>query len=163
MSSKRKAISLSEQLAAALACLLPQAQRDELRHARVPAKSIRALFEMDHVVLYAHGGADTWENIDPKLKADHREKSRRDTTIAAKTKRLQRKHGVPPSVMAMAEVIDRQMPHQARRTGRGTFSGSGATKPISKPKRSQWPPKGSRPVQWWKSVARRKQQRLIEK
>lgn len=148
MSRKRKAIPLSEQLASALACLLPQAQRDELRHARVPAKAVRALFEMDHLVLFAHGGRDTWENIDPKLKADHREKSRRDTSIAAKVKRLQRKNGLPPSVLAMAEVIDRQ-PRQPRRAGRGAFSVSGPTKARPKRRIASRPfPKKQRPMRW---------------
>jgi 5-methylcytosine-specific restriction endonuclease McrA len=49
------------------------------------------MFEVDHVVLHAHGGSDRWHNLDPKLKAMHREKSRRDTGIAAKGKRLDRK------------------------------------------------------------------------
>jgi len=68
---------------------LPQAERDDLRRRRVSAQSVIGLWEFDHVVLHAFGGADEWWNLDPKLKAVHREKSRRDTSIVAKTKRIE--------------------------------------------------------------------------
>lgn len=99
MSRKRAHIPYPERLAAALACLLPAAQRDELRRRRVPAKDVIALFHDDHIVLHAFGGADEWWNIDPKLVATHREKSRGDTAIVAKAVR----------------VRDREAIHQARR------------------------------------------------
>jgi hypothetical protein len=68
--------------------LLPQAQRDDLRARKVDALEVLRLFEWDHVILHAHGGSDFWHNIDPKLIAVHHEKSRRDTAIVAKGKRL---------------------------------------------------------------------------
>ena len=85
---KRHHISLKSKLAAALACLLPRVERDYYREHNAPADEILKLFEFDHIVLFAHAGSDSWWNIDPKLKAQHREKSRRDTAIVAKVKRL---------------------------------------------------------------------------
>src|SRR5258706_14121138 len=79
---------MKTKLAAALACLLPQRDRDILRACAVPADDILRRFEWDHVRLHAFGGSDAWQNIDPKLKEVHREKSRRDTSIVAKVKRL---------------------------------------------------------------------------
>lgn len=84
----RKYISLREKLAAALSLLLPQEQRDDLRARKVPAKTVIALFQMDHGILHTFGGADSWHNITPLLKEVHREKSRRDTSIAAKVARI---------------------------------------------------------------------------
>jgi hypothetical protein len=161
---KRKAIPLSERLASALACLLPQAQRDELRAAKVPAQQVIRLFSPDHIVLHCMDGEDRWFNLTPRLRAEHAEKSRRDTAIAAKVKRLQAKSLQWPNggVLALAEVIDRQMPRQARRKGRGSFSGSGATKPLPKPKRSRWPKKGSRPIRWWGVAKKQRGQKIGE-
>lgn len=88
MKRKRKAIPLGEQLGAALACLLPQEIRDELRLRKAPWRQVRSLFEMHHIVLHAHDGSDRWHNLHPMLKEEHRERSKIDTSIAAKTRRL---------------------------------------------------------------------------
>lgn len=94
MSARRRGyVRLGDKLAAALACLLPAEQRDDLRARNVPAGDVIALFEMDHVVLHALGGSDEWYNLDPKLNAPHREKSRRDTAIVAKIKRITQRQG----------------------------------------------------------------------
>lgn len=85
---KRKAIRKDEYLAAALACLLPKEMRDELRGNKVPSKAVLKLFSPDHIVLHCHGGSDLWHNLNPKLRQEHKEKSRRDTAIAAKVKRI---------------------------------------------------------------------------
>lgn len=87
---KRAYIPLPEKLAAALACLLPQDQRDELRRAKVPTTDVLALFQWDHIALHSFEAPDrdAWHNLDPMLIGPHREKSRRDTAIAAKVKRL---------------------------------------------------------------------------
>lgn len=53
------------------------------------AKEICRYPEWDHVVLHAHGGDTRPQNIDPMRKEDHREKSRGDTSKAAKSKRLE--------------------------------------------------------------------------
>ena len=86
--AKRKYIPLRERYAAALACLLPQEDRDFFRRTHSPAASVIARFEIDHITLFAFGGRDKWWNLDPKLKPAHREKSRRDTSIVAKAKRI---------------------------------------------------------------------------
>lgn len=88
----RKYILLREQLAAALAMLLPTQQRDELRAAKVPAKTVIALFSPDHGILHALGGSDRWFNIYPMLREPHKEKSRRDTAIVAKVRRIAPEH-----------------------------------------------------------------------
>ena len=87
-SRKRKHIPLAEQLAAALACLLPQEQRDELRARRVPARQVIRLFSPDHLILHAWDGPDRWWNIDPKLREVHKTKSAKDTSRAFKAKRI---------------------------------------------------------------------------
>lgn len=84
----RKYINLRERLAAALSMLLPQELRDELRAAKVPAKQIIAMFHQDHGELYALGGADRWWNLTPLLVIVHKQKSRKDTSIVAKVRRL---------------------------------------------------------------------------
>lgn len=91
MSRKRNYIPLPEKLAATLACLLPQADRDDLRNRKVPASAIIALFQFDHLALHSSGGDDGWHNLHPLLVAEHREKSKRDTSIAAKAKRIDKK------------------------------------------------------------------------
>lgn len=89
MKRARKYIPLPERLAAALAMLLPQEQRDDLRARQVGCDAVCELFDMDHVVLHAIGGEDRWWNLTPMLREIHRgEKSPRDTKIAAKIKRL---------------------------------------------------------------------------
>jgi hypothetical protein len=56
------------------------------------AEEICRCVERDHIVLHAHGGSCAPQNLDPMLKADHREKSRSDTTKAAKSKRISAEH-----------------------------------------------------------------------
>lgn len=92
MKRARAHIPYPERLAAALSMLLPQEDRDALRELRVGAADVIALFDFDHVVLHALGGTDEWHNLTPMLRAPHREKSRRDTSIVAKTRRLSRAH-----------------------------------------------------------------------
>jgi hypothetical protein len=164
MRRRRKSIPLSEQLASALACLLLQAQRDELRAAKVPAQQVIRLFTMDHIGLHCfeEPRRDEWHNISPMLRGPHKEKSRQDTAIAAKVKRIQRKQGLSAGFMALVEVVDRKMARQPRRMGRGSFSGSGATKPLPKPKRSRWPKKGSRPIRWWSVAKKQRGQEIGE-
>jgi hypothetical protein len=112
--SKRKAIPLEQQLASALACLLPQDKRDELRRAKVPAKDVIRLFSQDHIGLYCFKAPDRdeWHNLTPILRAAHAEKSKRDTSIAAKVARLR-----AGSRISRSKIVQRKNP---------------------------WPPKGSR-------------------
>jgi hypothetical protein len=108
----RKYISLRERLAAALSLLLPQEQRDDLRARQVPAKTVIALFEPDHNVLHALGGKDRWWNLTPLLKAPHREKSRRDTSIVAKVRRLK-----PEQKEFLRRVLAKPCGKKRERTG----------------------------------------------
>lgn len=91
MRRKRAYIPLPEKLAAALACLLPQEHRDDLRGRKVPSSEVLSLFQFDHIALHALGGEDFWFNLDPRLVASHKEKSKRDTSIVAKAKRIDKK------------------------------------------------------------------------
>ena len=88
----RKHIPLREQLAAALSMLLPAPLRDELREQKAPARTVIALFSPDHNILFALGGPDKWWNLTPMLREPHKEKSRRDTSIVAKVKRVAPEH-----------------------------------------------------------------------
>ena len=88
----RKYVAIREKWAAALSMLLPQGLRDELRAKQVPAKTVISMFDQDHVVLHAFDGPDRWWNFTPMLRAAHREKSRRDTSIVAKSDRLKAEH-----------------------------------------------------------------------
>lgn len=86
---KRKHISVKTLLAAALAALLPQEQRDQLRRDRVPADTVIRLFTPDHVALHAFGGSDLWWNLDMRLRgADLKAKDAADTSRAAKAVRI---------------------------------------------------------------------------
>jgi hypothetical protein len=92
---KRKHIPLKQRLAAALSMLLPQPRRDFCRELKFSADFICSLFEFDHNILHTHGGSDDWWNLTPMLHDEHREKSRRDTAIVAKVKRLSGKRKRP--------------------------------------------------------------------
>ena len=103
MKKRRKYIPLKHKLAAALACLLPPEIQDDLRHGdwTVPPETIIRMFEFDHIVLHAWSGPDGWQNLDPKLKIAHREKTRADISRVAKVKRLDAKWR--PFTVAMAK------------------------------------------------------------
>lgn len=90
---KRKYISLKERLAATLACLLPQSERDRMRRGQLRTEYILSLFEFHHVVPHAppFNGSDKWWNLHPMDKDEHRARSkglRSDTSVVAKVKRL---------------------------------------------------------------------------
>jgi hypothetical protein len=120
---KRKHIPLREQLAAALSMLLPQEQRDALRAIQARAQAVIGMFELDHNILHAHRGPDRWWNLTPMLKANHREKSKRDTSIAAKVKRLRDKpwshHKPGEAIKAFRYVTGKRKRPRRRLRGRG--------------------------------------------
>jgi hypothetical protein len=130
---KRKHISLTTKLAAALSCLLPQTERDELRRGKAAASVVLSCFEFDHIVLHAHDGSDQWWNLDPKLKSIHRIKSRRDAAIIAKVKRL-----------AAEQLLDREPTPGMKLLIR--YFGAPRLKRKIAQRRNPWPPKGSRPL-----------------
>lgn len=100
MKRPRKYIPFPEKLAATLACLLTQEHRDDLRNRKVGAGKVISLFNFDHIALHSFGGSDEWHNLNPILAAPHREKSKIDTAIAAKAKRIDIKYG--PAILALA-------------------------------------------------------------
>ena len=148
--SKRKAIPLAEQLASALACLLPQAQRDELRAAKVPAKSVIRLFTMHHLDYWTFSENDRWWNLDPLLRRVHDARFPADAAAIARVKRLQRQFRpeIVGGMVALVEVMDRQIPRQGRRGA--ADAGSGKPKPKRRigQRTRPWPPRGSRPMRW---------------
>jgi hypothetical protein len=89
MKRKREYIRAEDKIASLLADRLPPAERESLRQLKPPASAVTRKFEWDHIVLYAFGGSNKWHNVQAVLRAEHREKSRRDTSIVAKTKRIQ--------------------------------------------------------------------------
>lgn len=118
----RKYVSIREYWAAALSMLLPQAQRDELRARKAPAKSVIALFHQDHNILHAFGGPDRWWNLTPMLREAHIEKTKRDIAIVHKSRRILRKFAEPtpdplsllPKPRAKARIPSRPMGNHRR-------------------------------------------------
>jgi hypothetical protein len=88
--AKRGHISLTERLAAALSCILPQDVRDDLRARRVPAAEVIALFDMHHIRFHSIDCDDRWHNLHPMLRADHKARTPKDISAIAKVKRLAR-------------------------------------------------------------------------
>jgi hypothetical protein len=135
MPRKREYIRMPDRLAAALALLLPQDQRDDLRSRKVKAEQVIRLFEMDHhPILHAFGGPGLWWNLEPKLKRPHREKSAQDTSIVAKVKRLKAAHTV------LAGVPKAATNHQVR-----PYLTEKRTRKIAK-RANPWPARGARKI-----------------
>jgi hypothetical protein len=91
MKRPRKYIRTDERLAAALFFLIPDAEvRATMRDARLSARAVIRMFHFDHGELHALGGKDKWWNLWPMLVAAHKTKSRRDTSIVAKVRRIEK-------------------------------------------------------------------------
>jgi len=90
MKIKRKHISLKTKVASALLALNHIPYEDSKL---MSADEICACYEFDHGVLHALGGEDAPWNLTPRLKAPHREKSKKDTAIVAKARRIDKKWG----------------------------------------------------------------------
>lgn len=88
---KRKGLTLTDKLAATLACLLPAEQRDDLRKRRLPAKVLLSLFEFHHIQFHSLDGSDDWYNLHPMQKEDHRVRSKSDTSVVAKIRHQEAK------------------------------------------------------------------------
>lgn len=85
---KRKHISLTTKLAATLLTLHPQ----DREHAKnMTEAQYISLFQFDHAELWALEGGDHFTNLTPLLIAPHRQKSKRDTSIVAKVRRIEPK------------------------------------------------------------------------
>lgn len=95
MTRKRKPPNMSEKLASALLHIRRGTGEDwlvkgDLRKAS--AKEICAAMDWDHIRRWAEGGSNSPQNLQPLPRAEHREKSRKDTTEVAKGKRFGKKH-----------------------------------------------------------------------
>lgn len=95
----RKNPTLAERLGSALLTICRPDETGKLipvihpdRAKTMSIAEIVSVFEFDHVVLHCFGGSNHPSNLVPRPKAEHREKSRRDTSIAAKDKRLSPAH-----------------------------------------------------------------------
>jgi hypothetical protein len=86
MTRKRKHISTATKLATALLALGDIPYEDAKS---MTTRQIITFYSFDHYpILHAHGGPDEPWNLRPMLRAEHREKSRSDTSTVAKVKRL---------------------------------------------------------------------------
>lgn len=134
MRRKRKAIPLCEQLAAALACLLPAEQRDELRRTRAPAKAVARLFTNHHLDFHAFDGSDKWWNLHPMTKPEHDARFAADVKAIAKVKRIMRREGIDTSQVPAA--------------GRAWFKKARLIRPKAKiaQRRNPWPSRGTRKI-----------------
>jgi hypothetical protein len=92
----RKKPTMHEKLASALLHIRRGVEGDdwlikgELRDAS--AKEICSAVDFDHVRRWAEGGSNVPQNLQPLPRAEHREKSRKDTTEVAKGKRFGKAH-----------------------------------------------------------------------
>ena len=85
---KRAHVSLKTKLASALLAL----GHVDYSHAKgMTADQIISLYAWDHGILHAIEPIDSFWNLTPRLIAEHREKSKLDTAIVAKSKRIVRK------------------------------------------------------------------------
>jgi hypothetical protein len=115
MTQKRKSPNLSEKLASALLTicrrdesgrLIPVIDPDEAKDMTV--KQILAVFEYDHTVLHALEGSNHPSNLTPRPIPEHRTKSKRDTSIAAKDKRLTPAHEAFQRKMLAKSGVEQQ-------------------------------------------------------
>jgi len=130
MSQKRAHISLKTKLAATLRELQHLRAQWNVAYGGTPeedipyndaklmsADQVVSLFHFDHNVLHAININDEHWNLTPRLIAEHREKSKRDTAIVAKSKRIRRKeatHAAHMSTDSFAD-LDRAMGSFARK------------------------------------------------
>ena len=82
----RAYISLRTKLASALLALgqIPRADAKLMSEGQ-----LISLYNFDHIELFSLTQNDTYWNLQPMMIVPHREKSRQDTSIAAKVKRLE--------------------------------------------------------------------------
>ena len=92
--TKRKPPNLREKLAATLLMMVRPGEDGKMEpvipfaEARtMTAREIIARFDFDHAVYHAFGGPSEAWNLTPRLRAEHREKTKRDLANIAKVKR----------------------------------------------------------------------------
>jgi hypothetical protein len=104
----RAYIPFPARLAATLACLMRQEERDRLRRDKAPAATVIGRFAFDHLDFHALGGSDSWWNLDPKLIPVHQEKTAKiDIPAIAKVKRLRKKEAAHQAKLAGEPALER--------------------------------------------------------
>lgn len=94
MSAPGRYIPGKQREAAFASMMLPKAERDELRAREALAEEVLSRFELHHVVYFSWSKNNRWWNLDPQLKADHKQHTKTDIGIIAKSKRIQKKEMV---------------------------------------------------------------------
>lgn len=133
-SQKRKPPNMTEKLASALLHIRRGVDGDdwlisgELREAS--AREICSSVDFDHVRRWAENGDNRPQNLQPLPRAEHREKSRKDTTEVAKGKRFGSAHlefqrrllakagqdvDEPPPIKRKAKIQSRGFPSKQER------------------------------------------------
>jgi hypothetical protein len=84
----RKHISLKTKLASAL-LMLKDIPYEESKG--MSAEQIISLYQFDHGILHATEPIDEPWNLTPRLIHEHRQKSKKDTAIVAKSRRIEKK------------------------------------------------------------------------
>jgi hypothetical protein len=130
--SKRAHISLKVKLASALLALGHVPYRDAYL---MTEDQIISLYHFDHNILHGIEAEDRFWNLSPMLIAAHREKSKRDTAIVAKSKRLVSKEAVHQAAMAANSTIDDAVANISRRMKRVWGSRKLQSRPFPKNKR----------------------------
>ncbi len=95
--ARRRAISLKTKLASALLALGHIPYDDAVL---MSEDQFISLYHFDHAKLHAIDPDDRFFNLTPMLIAEHRIKSRKDTSIVAKTKRIESKWKAFTATMA---------------------------------------------------------------
>ncbi len=88
--SRRKYIRTKDRLASALADLLPEDVRNELREAKVDPDVVISMFQLDHNVPVALDGTNDWWNLTHLQVAAHAVKTKRDVKAIAKARRYEK-------------------------------------------------------------------------
>ena len=130
--TKRAHIPYPQQLAAALRELggIPY------DHAKLmSAEQVISLFQRDHGILHATDPINEHWNITWRLRAEHREKSKRDTAIVAKSKRIVSKRNVHLAALAANATIDEVVADVSRRMKQTWASRKLQSRPFPKIKR----------------------------
>ncbi len=113
----RAHISLKTKLASALLMLGHVPYRDAKC---MSADQLISLYNWDHNILHAIDANDAFWNLTPVIISAHREKSKRDTAIVAKSKRIRRKQAAHTAIMSTDSWgdLDRAMGFLAKRKSR---------------------------------------------
>lgn len=89
--ASRKRISDRTKLAAALGCLLPAKELAALRSRKAFEQAVFKRFDWHHITLHSWGGPNTWWNLHPMLREEHKEQTKKDRRAIAKSNRIRKR------------------------------------------------------------------------